>query len=410
MRDKETSWGRTLRRRLVVVLVALTTALGFPAVATAGTDDYPAQWRTAGQDSLLDSWGYYNRECTSFVAWRLHARNGYEMPRAIGNAGAWGTWFAQRGYAVNSSPAAGAIAESSGHVAWVEAVNGDGTVTVEEYNQNFQGVYSERTVSAASFHYIHAKDITSSAGGGSVGTSEYLGRDFLAPEQRLYPNQYLTSTDGRHVLILQGDGNLVLYGPGYHALWSTATAGRPVHSLLMQSDGNLVLYGTGSQGALWASGTAGHGSSTLRLQDDGNAVLYASGGATWSTGTASGSAGLVTASTDQLAADERLYPGQFLRSSDGRYRLALQSDGNLVLYSPGYRVLWASGTAGRSAHSLLMQADANLVLYGTGSQGALWSSNRTGTGTFALTLQSDGNGVVYGPAGALWTTGTGGLT
>ncbi|MCR6483314.1 CHAP domain-containing protein [Amycolatopsis sp. OK19-0408] len=358
----------------------------------------------------MDSWGYYNRECASFVAWRLHARNGFEMPRAIGNAGTWGAWFAPRGYAVDSSPAVGAIAESSGHVAWVEAVNGDGTVTVEEYNQNFQGAYGERTVAASTFHYIHAKDITAAPGGGSVGTSEYSGRDYLGPDQRLYPNQYLTSTDGRHVLILQGDGNLVLYGPGYHALWSTGTSGRSVHSLLMQGDGNLVLYGTGGQGALWASNTAGRGSSTVRLQDDGNTVLYAGGGAGWSTGTASGAAGLTGVQTDRLAADARLYPGQFLRSSDGRYRLALQSDGNLVLYSPGYRVLWASGTAGRSAHSLLMQADANLVLYGTGSQGALWSSNRTGAGTFAFTLQSDGNGVVYGSSGAVWATGTGGLT
>ncbi|MFJ9785788.1 CHAP domain-containing protein [Amycolatopsis sp. NPDC101161] len=410
MRDKKSSRTRTFQRGLIVVLVGITTALGIPAVAVAGTDDYPAQWRSATQDALLDSWGYYNRECTSFVAWRLHARNTFEMPRAIGDAGTWGAWFAQRGYVVNSAPAAGAIAESAGHVAWVEAVNGDGTVTVEEYNQNFQGAYGERTVSASTFHYIHVQDITASQGGGSVGTSEYLGRDYLTPDQRLYPNQYLTSTDGRHVLILQGDGNLVLYGPGYHALWSTGTSGRSVHSLLMQGDGNLVLYGTGGQGALWASNTAGRGSSTLRLQDDGNTVVYTSSGASWSTGTASGAAGLTGVQTDRLAADARLYPGQFLRSTDGRYRLALQSDGNLVLYSPGYRALWASGTAGRSAHSLLMQADANLVLYGTGSQGALWSSNRTGVGTFAFTLQSDGNGVVYGPSGALWTTGTGGLT
>jgi hypothetical protein len=107
-------------------------------------------------DSRVDSWGYYNRECTSFVAWRLHSRNGFEMPRAIGNAGGWG--FA-RGYAVNGTPAVGAIAESSGHVAWVEAVNGDGTVTVEEYNYNYQGTYHERRVGTSTFHYIHVKDI-----------------------------------------------------------------------------------------------------------------------------------------------------------------------------------------------------------------------------------------------------------
>ncbi|OLZ53078.1 hypothetical protein BS329_09580 [Amycolatopsis coloradensis] len=149
----------------------VTAVFGLQGVAAAGSDDYPAQWRSAVQDSLLDSWGYYNRECTSCVAWRLHARNSFEMPRAIGNAGAWGSWSGQRGYAVNGIPAVGAIAESAGHVAWVEAVNGDGTVTLEEYNQNFQGTYGRRTVAASSYH---SKDITPSPGGvvsASVSTS-----------------------------------------------------------------------------------------------------------------------------------------------------------------------------------------------------------------------------------------------
>ncbi|MFJ5984520.1 CHAP domain-containing protein [Lentzea sp. NPDC092896] len=390
----------------VLVLVAGTVVA--PAGAWAGTDDYPAQWRTTPKDSLIDSWGYSNRECTSFVAWRLHSRNEFEMPRAIGNAGSWGSWFAARGYAVNNTPAVGAIAESAGHVAWVEAVNANATVTVEEYNYGFTGTYHERVVTAGSFRYIHAKDIIALPGGGSVGTAEYLGRDSLAADQRIYPNQYLTSSDGRFVLILQGDGNLVLYGAGFRALWSSGTAGRSVHSVVMQGDGNLVLYGTGSRGALWASHTSGRGNSTLLLQTDGNAVLYSAAGASWSTGTAGASAGLTPKGTDRLSADERLYSGQYLRSADGRYYVALQSDGNLVLYSPGYRVLWSTGTAGRTVHSLVMQSDANLVLYGTGSQGALWSSNVLGVGSFAFNVQGDGNAVIYGSAGAIWSTGTAG--
>jgi surface antigen len=157
---------RVVRRTssVVAVLALVCSALVTNSVAAwAGTDDYPAEWRNFPMDSRVDSWGYYNRECTSFVAWRLHSRNGFEMPRAIGNAGGWGSWFAARGYAVNGTPAVGAIAESSGHVAWVESVNGDGTVTVEEYNYNYQGTYRERRVTVSAFRYIHVKDI--SAGG-----------------------------------------------------------------------------------------------------------------------------------------------------------------------------------------------------------------------------------------------------
>jgi hypothetical protein len=61
--------------------------------------------------------------------------------------------------------------------------------------------------------------------------------------------------------------------------------------LILQGDGNLVLYkgtGTGDQGgAIWNSRTQGHNSVFLIMQDDGNLVLYKGtgpvdqGGAIW---------------------------------------------------------------------------------------------------------------------------------
>lgn len=39
----------------------------------------------------------------------------------------------------------------------------------------------------------------------------------------------------------QGDGKLILYGPGGY-LWDSATAGKPVGLLIMQSDRNLVIH------------------------------------------------------------------------------------------------------------------------------------------------------------------------
>src|SRR4051812_8163035 len=41
-------------------------------------DDYP--YKDRAQDSGFDPWGEYFRECTSWVAWALHSRNGFEMP------------------------------------------------------------------------------------------------------------------------------------------------------------------------------------------------------------------------------------------------------------------------------------------------------------------------------------------
>lgn len=66
---------------------------------------------------------------------------------------------------MNNTPEAGSILQSSegpmGHVAYVESVNDDGSVTVSEMNYN-GGPFSvsERTISASeagSYNYIHVK-------------------------------------------------------------------------------------------------------------------------------------------------------------------------------------------------------------------------------------------------------------
>jgi len=59
-------------------------------------------------------------------------------------------------------------------------------------------------------------------------------------------------------LVMQGDGNLVLYGKDNSAVWSTNTHKRAngPYNFVMQEDGNLVLYAEGNR-VLWASNTAG---------------------------------------------------------------------------------------------------------------------------------------------------------
>jgi predicted GH43/DUF377 family glycosyl hydrolase len=53
--------------------------------------------------------------------------------------------------------------------------------------------------------------------------------------------------------VVQGDGNFVLYH-GASAAWYTGTQGRAVRQLILQTDGNLVLYGTDGR-ALWHTNT-----------------------------------------------------------------------------------------------------------------------------------------------------------
>ncbi|MFC5724197.1 hypothetical protein ACFP1Z_28970 [Streptomyces gamaensis] len=97
----------------------------------------------------------------------------------------------------------------------------------------------------------------------------------------LNPNESLNSDTAR--LIMQSDGNLVIYDEFGKALWASNTVGQG-WTARFQEDGNFVVY-TRSGHAVWASGTAGHPGSRLAVQDDGNVVIYDGSQAIWATGT-----------------------------------------------------------------------------------------------------------------------------
>ena len=85
--------------------------------------------------------------CTDYV----HSRRP-DVP-IYGNAGYNWIGAAQAdGKATGSTPRAGAIAVMSGHVAYVESVNADGSYVVSEMGWNYQaGVYNIRTVQPGAF-------------------------------------------------------------------------------------------------------------------------------------------------------------------------------------------------------------------------------------------------------------------
>jgi surface antigen len=122
-------------------------------------DDYP--WKYKAPDSGHDPWGLLYRECVSFVAWRLHDRNHFELPFTFAtNAARWGKLAASR-YLVDNVPAVGAVGWKEaglGHVVWVLEVRGDGTLVIEEYNHKPYR-YSRRTVPFGDFKFIHFADI-----------------------------------------------------------------------------------------------------------------------------------------------------------------------------------------------------------------------------------------------------------
>lgn len=133
----------------------------------AGNGGYPNVWAYAGQDTMIDSWGMYNRECVSFTAFKVHqdfinGKNTYDMPwwGGIGNANQWDDNARAEGIPVDYSPTPGAIAVSNagyyGHVMYVDAVSADGSqIYVKQYNQQLTGQYSEGWRYTTGLVFIH---------------------------------------------------------------------------------------------------------------------------------------------------------------------------------------------------------------------------------------------------------------
>lgn len=129
--------------------------------ARAMGDDYPWPYELyEGQGGGLSPLNYYFRECVDFVAWRLNRDQGYyaapykwvwsNLTPFGGNGGQWSYNWEALGRTVSTVPVAGAVAYTGGnHVAYVKAVNADGTVLIEEYNY-IPHMYSQRTIAASS--------------------------------------------------------------------------------------------------------------------------------------------------------------------------------------------------------------------------------------------------------------------
>jgi hypothetical protein len=106
----------------------------------------------------------------------------------------------------------------------------------------------------------------------------------------------------------------------------------------------------------------------------------------------------------RLYPNETLGPEQRLLSTDGRFALIMQADGNLVEYASGRGAVWASNTF-RSNSILKMQDDGNLVVIAPGNV-PVWASGTNGNRNAVLELQNDGNAVVYAPGHvARWGSG-----
>lgn len=312
------------------------------------------------------SWQYWSwgsavgaarHNCTTYAAYRLQ-RNGYPYPGWTDNATGWDTKAQGAGTRVDQTPAVGGIAQWNrgyGHVAYIEAVTSSYIeISDDSYGLN---VTSGRRIAlnspAMPDNVIHFKDqVVTPPPPPAVDVSRYANT----------------------LVRWSGDGVTTWFvTPDLKRLWVP--------------DG-------GTFQELKARGFAGPyalSSATLNQLPD-QAGLWVASGASW-------------------RGNRTMRRGMSVRSSDGRYLFAMQTDGNLVLYGPSGRAVWATDRvtgAWRSQESVVFQSDGNLVTYGGGRP--IWASNTAGRGADHFEVQSDGNLVIYRGGTPVWASNTAGRT
>lgn len=208
---------------LINLCLIITIMLVFASkvYAFVYNDGYPykdaTQCQSDGTGCVVDPWNFYKRQCTSYAAYIVNENgvsmfNGMQGPNGLaglfGNAGNWDNNASYIGYNVDNNPTVGSIAVwdpdactgcTVGHVAYVRAVNSNGSVFISEYNWNWgDGNYSERDNLTAS-HYIHFSGGNSCGGANVIISNQTLnsGTTCIASNSiSIYPESTITSSNG----------------------------------------------------------------------------------------------------------------------------------------------------------------------------------------------------------------------
>lgn len=160
--DKQNEANRLVKEQIASNMSAARRGNSQTLVSdVAGGGGYPGAWGNAPQDTVIDDWALFNRECVSYVAWKI-ASTGRFVPyfNGQGNANQWESYVAKYGIKSGTTPVVGSAAVlyggAYGHVMYVEAVSDDKSrISVSEYNYGWSGLYSKRSISSAGLTYLY---------------------------------------------------------------------------------------------------------------------------------------------------------------------------------------------------------------------------------------------------------------
>lgn len=228
-----------------------------------------------------------------------------------------------------------------------------------------------------------------------------MSRTQLAVGEVLNPDETITSPNGRYVLYLHANGNMIETAEKKRTIWDSGSGGDYRAKLIMQDDGNLVISDANSK-SRWHSGSFGKGnrSSIFKIQNDGNAVVVSDGNVIWASNA-------YETELSSLEVGQSMSGSTILISPNRKVYLKVDGDRNdLNLFQDGKRI-WHQHEI--LSNVLKMNRDDNITLHWTSRiEEARWSSGirrPNPTGNAALLVQDNGVAVIKTKAGqVLWST------
>jgi large repetitive protein len=296
----------------------------------------PASWINGSTSITASLW--FKTGSTTQMLFSLNgaplsgAATGYFPTLYVGADGKLvGEWWTGDAYTPIESP--GSVTDGNWHQAVLAGSGASQTLYLD--GKAVGSKSGTISLSGANYDYIGAGFIGGTwpdeSGSGSTGTAHYFNGSIA--EVALYHSaltgsdvaaQYAAAKNASSlnptVTVKVTDPStasapIAFDGTTYAASAAKSWTGRSTR-LVFQTDGNLVIQRVDTGATLWASGTAGHTSATLALQADGNLVIYNGSTALWASST-------------------NYNPGN---------TAVLQGDGDLVIGDTAGRQLWESGT------------------------------------------------------------------
>lgn len=273
-------------------------------------------------------------------------------------------------------------------------------------------IWSQGAPGATSTYYLGLDDCSIETRA-VAGGNQLWSKPVICPQSRVWNNRAWTRVlgAGDRIILENDDATLVQDGVGDLSLrdrtgneyWNSSGPFMSAHRIAFQADGNLVVYGVDTTTVKFASDTDGKGVNIMALE--GCALrLYAGTVMKWQVGSPSCAIPLDNSTPWSLPTK-----GDLTLARTPEAKLIWQADGNLVLYTLGDSVLWASNTSGRGRR-LSFQADGNLVIYSgatslmTGQPIPVWATGTNGvTGPLQLSLGDECTLSIENATTAIWT-------